>query len=130
MRSQTSEVITPPIVGETVWAFDANEFNAASWIACPAAWANAVLEFHADGETFVFGFGAALTTIAPGTSSTVTSNAVAAQNACAYVLPNGARVKVDMARVPAAKKATLAILGVTGTTDNMLRVTLCDSYPQ
>lgn len=130
MHAQTLETITPPVLGESVWAFDADDFNVASWVATPAVWRNAILEFHADGEAFAFGFGAAITTVAATTDTTVTSNEVAAQGDCAYVLPNGARVKVDMSRLKGSKGDRLAILGITGTANNKLRVTLCTGYIQ
>ena len=60
----------------------------------------------------------------------MTSNEVASQEACAYVLPNGGRVKVDMTRLKGASGDRLAILGITGTANNKLRVTLCSSYVQ
>lgn len=120
------ETIAPPVLGSSVWAFDADEFNAAVWFAVPDAWKGRVLEFHADGEAFAFGFGAAITTVAATTDSAVTSNAISAQENCAYVLPNGARVKVDMSLAQGHEADRIAILGITGTANNKLRVTLCN----
>lgn len=119
------ETIAPPVLGTSVWAFDADEFNAAVWFAVPDAWKGRVLEFHADGEAFAFGFGATITTVAATADSAITSNAISAQGDCAYVLANGQRVKVEMSLTNPVLTSRIAILGVTGTAGNKLRVTLC-----
>lgn len=120
----TDDTILAPVVGQTTWAFDADDINATTYIAVPDAWKECVLEFHADGEAFAFGFGdATLTGVTPGNASTIASNAISAQGANPYVLASGSRVRVDLRLVHPSQKARLGLLGITGNAANALRVT-------
>jgi hypothetical protein len=129
MHTTTNISVCPPVVGENVWGFDADDFNGTSWFAVPDSWKESVLEFRASGEAFCFALGdKTLTGVTSANKSTVTSNAVETQGSVCYRLDSGQTIRVDLRRVVASKKARIAILGVTGTAGNILRVTRLDGY--
>lgn len=129
MENRNRTVITAPVAGKNTWALDANDVAPATYIEVPVAWKNSVLEFHADGEDFVFTFGGdSLTTITATGNSTISSNAISAQGTVGYYLANGDRVSVDLTKITEENKTRLAVLALTGTTNNDLRITRVDGY--
>lgn len=121
--------VTPPVAGQNAWGLDADDVNPATYIAVPDGWLTGILRFHADGEEFLFTFGdGALTTVVAANASTIASNAISAQGSVAFKLESDQYVDVDMGLIDLKYKARFAVLGMTGSAGNILRVTRMSGY--
>ena len=117
--------VTPPVVGQNVWALPANDWSTTNYLTVPDAWKDAIVRFHAVGdEDWYIGFGdITLAGVTLLNESTVSSNAVTAIGSCCYQIEKNTYVDFDLTLLDAKHKIRLGLLSETGPATNFLRIT-------
>lgn len=124
-NANKAAAVTPPVLGENTWGIDASDVSSSLAIEMPSSWHNAIITLEADGEDFYVALADDTSdSVAASSASTITSNAFSAQGTAAVKVSDGGSPKDwDLTQVDTRKHKYLVVIGASGTSGNILRIT-------